>query len=201
LISPSASVSSQAVVSESAKVWDLAQVREHASLGDRVIVGRGAYIGIGVTVGAESKIQNYVLVYEPAEIGKGVFLGPGAILTNDRLPRAVTPDLNQKVHSDWHPVGVKIGDGASIGAGAICVAPIRIGKWAMVAAGSVVVRDVQDFSLVAGNPARQIGWVGRSGERLQLQDEESLLWLCPRTGEIYLETGGVGLVLQEDSEA
>lgn len=181
---------------ESAKVWDLAQVREHAKLGERVVVGRGAYIGVGVFVAAESKIQNYALIYEPAEIGSGVFIGPGAILTNDRVPRAVTPDLQQKQSSNWIPVGVKVGDGASIGAGAVCVAPITIGRWAMIAAGSVVIKDVADFVLVAGNPARQIGWVGRSGERLAQIDDETRRWVCPRTKETYFETDEGDLIFE-----
>ena len=194
MISPSATVSPKAVVPDSAKVWDLAQVREHATLGERVIVGRGAYIGLGVMVGAESKIQNYALVYEPAEIGTGVFVGPGAILTNDRLPRAVTPDMEQKAPSDWNPVGVKVLDGASIGAAAVCVAPVTIGCWAMVAAGSVVIRDVLDHALVVGNPARQVGWVGRAGVRLDADPVTPGLFRCPSTGESY-EESGAGLVL------
>lgn len=196
MISTSATVSPDAVVPDSAKVWDLAQVREGATLGERTIVGRGAYVGIGVTVGAESKIQNYALVYEPAEIGNGVFIGPGAILTNDRFPRAVTPDLDQKASSDWNPVGVKVLDGASIGAAAVCVAPVTIGRWAMVAAGSVVIRDVSDHALVAGNPARQIGWVSRAGIRLHADSVSPSRFHCPSTGESYEETGD-GLVLVE----
>ena len=196
MISPSATVSPEAVVPGSAKVWDLAQVRERAELGERVIVGRGAYVGIGVVVGAESKIQNYALVYEPAEIGKGVFVGPGTILTNDRLPRAVTPDIEQKASSDWDPVGVKVLDGASIGAGAVCVAPVTIGRWAMVAAGSVVIRDVLDHALVVGNPARQIGWVGRAGVRLVADLDLPGQFRCSATNETYEETDS-GLVLVE----
>lgn len=196
MISTSATVSPEAVVPDSAKVWDLAQVREHATLGEGVIVGRGAYVGIGVSVGAEAKIQNYALVYEPAEIGNGVFVGPGAILTNDRLPRAVTPDMAQKASSDWNPVGVRVLDGASIGAAAVCVAPVTIGRWAMVAAGSVVIRDVSDHALVAGNPARQIGWVSRAGTRLNVDSVSPICFRCPSTGELYKESGD-GLVLVE----
>lgn len=196
MISPSATVSPEAVVPDSAKVWDLAQVREHATLGERVIVGRGAYVGLGVIVGSESKIQNYALIYEPAEIGKGVFVGPGVILTNDRFPRAVTSAMQQKASSDWNPVGVKVLDGASVGAGAVCVAPVTIGRWAMVAAGSVVIRDVLDHALVAGNPARQVGWVGRAGVRLDADPVSPSLFTCPSTGELY-EEAGAGLVLLE----
>lgn len=194
MISPSASVSPEAVVSVSAHIWDLAQVRERAALGERVSVGRGAYVGVGVVVGAESKIQNYALLYEPAELGDGVFIGPGVILTNDRFPRAVTPEMQQKTASDWNPVGVTIRDGASIGAGAVLVAPVTIGSWAMVAAGSVVIRDIVDYALVVGNPARQIGWVGRAGVRLNRDPTSPGLFRCSSTGESYEETES-GLVL------
>lgn len=172
----------------------MSQVREHAELGANVVIGRGAYIGAGVSVGANSKIQNGAQVFEPAEIGRGVFIGPCAILTNDRFPRAVSPSMKQKTARDWESVGVRVLDGASIGAGAICVAPITIGKWAVVAAGSVVIHDVPDHALVVGNPARQIGWVGRAGVRLGHTSRSPVVLRCPSTGETYEETAS-GLVL------
>jgi acetyltransferase-like isoleucine patch superfamily enzyme len=189
-------VSPGAQLSPTAKVWDHASVREHAILGERVIVGTGAYIGVGVRVGDDSKIQNGAQVYEPAEIHRGVFIGPGVILTNDRFPRAVTPSMMQKTADDWVSVGVKVLDGASIGAGAICVAPVTIGRWSMVAAGSVVIRDVLDHALVVGNPARQIGWVSRAGVRLDADPVLPGHFRCSATNETYEETGS-GLVLIE----
>ena len=165
-ISDDAQVAGDASIGDGTQVWNLVQIRERARLGTECLIGRGAYIGIGVRVGDRCKIQNNALVYDPAVIGDGVFIGPGAILTNDRLPRAISPSGELKQADDWDPVGVTIETGASIGAGAVCVAPVRIGAWAMVAAGSVVVRDVPDHALVAGNPARQIGWVGRDGQRM-----------------------------------
>ena len=165
-ISDDAQVAGDASIGDGTQVWNLVQIRERARIGAECIIGRGAYIGIGVRVGDHCKIQNNALVYDPAVIGDGVFIGPGAILTNDRLPRAISPSGELKQADDWDPVGVTIETGASIGAGAVCVAPVRIGAWAMVAAGSVVVRDVPDHALVAGNPARQIGWVGRDGQRM-----------------------------------
>ncbi len=181
-------VADGAVIPESARVWQLAQVREGAILGENVIVGRGAYIGSGVRIGANSKIQNQALVYEPADLAAGVFIGPAAVLTNDRLPRAVNPDLSQKVADEWDLVGVSIGEGASIGARAVCVAPVTIGPWAMVAAGAVVTSDVPAYALVAGVPARQIGWVGRAGARLKRDVYERSRFTCTVTGGIYRET-------------
>jgi UDP-2-acetamido-3-amino-2,3-dideoxy-glucuronate N-acetyltransferase len=174
-----------ATIAASAKVWDDAQVRENAVIGDDAIIGRGAYIGIGVHVGRACKIQNHALVYEPARLADGVFIGPNVVLTNDRFPRAVTPTGALKSASDWIPVGVVVNAGASIGAHSVCIAPVTIGAWAVVGAGSVVTRDVAPFALVHGNPARRIGWVGRSGHRLVIDSHDPELWQCPATGSTY----------------
>ena len=180
-------IAGDAFLGAGTQVWNLVQVRERARIGAECVIGRGAYIGPGVSVGDRCKIQNNALVYDPAVIGDGVFIGPGAILTNDRLPRAITPSGNLKRADDWDAVGVTVATGASIGAGAVCVAPVRIGAWAMVAAGSVVVRDVPDHALVAGNPARQIGWVGRDGRRMTVDGE---VLVDESTGARFVETAG-----------
>lgn len=187
-IHQSADVSASAHVGDDAKIWHLAQIREDAQIGENVIVGRGAYVGSGVRVGSNSKIQNYALVYEPAVLGDGVFIGPAAVLTNDTFPRAINADLTAKTGADWVPVGVTVQTGASIGARAVCVAPVNIGCWSMVAAGAVVTRDTLDYSLVAGVPATRIGWVGKSGQRL-IAGEEGV-WNDPATGELYEESCG-----------
>lgn len=192
-IQPSADVSPDAVIGEGSSVWHLAQVREHAVLGENCIVGRGAYVGTGVKMGNNCKLQNYALVYEPAVLEDGVFVGPAAVFTNDYFPRAVDPDGNLKRGDDWEPVGVTCKEGSSIGARAVCIAPVTIGRWAMVAAGAVVTKDVPDFALVAGVPARRIRWVGRAGVPLEAGATEGL-WVCPQTGEQYLEQDNNTLV-------
>ncbi len=185
----SADVSPEATVGEDSSVWHLAQVREKAVLGRGCVVGRGAYIGTGVHLGDHCKVQNYALVYEPAELGDGVFVGPAAVLTNDTFPRAINPDGTLKSADDWVSVGVTVGRGASIGARAVCVAPVRIGAWATVAAGAVVTRDVPAHALVVGVPARQVGWVGRAGHPLE-QTTVPGQWRCPTTGDLYRENSG-----------
>ncbi|GHD30731.1 acyltransferase [Streptomyces galbus] len=187
-VQPSAQVDESAEIGSGSSVWDLAQIRENARLGEGCVIGRGAYVGSGVRMGDNCKLQNYALVYEPAELGDGVFIGPAVVLTNDHNPRSVDPEGKQKRGGDWEAVGVKIGDGASIGARSVCVAPITIGRWAMVAAGAVVTRDVPDFALVVGVPARRIGWVGHEGVRLVERAGEAGVWECPKSGRRYRET-------------
>jgi len=182
-VTASADVAPDAVIGAGTSIWHLAQIREGAVLGSDCVIGRGAYIGTGVHLGDNCKIQNHALVYEPARLGNGVFIGPAAVLTNDTYPRAITPDGTLKSADDWHPVGVTIDEGAAIGARAVCVAPITIGRWAMIAAGAVVTRDVPPHALMVGVPARQIGWVSRSGHRLEDAGDGSLV--CPDSGETY----------------
>lgn len=188
-IEASADVASNAKIGDGSSIWHLAQVREHAQLGANCVIGRGAYVGTGVTLGDNCKVQNYALVYEPAVLEDGVFIGPAVVLTNDTYPRAINPDGSQKSASDWDSVGVTIRRGAAIGARAVCIAPVTIGAWAMVAAGAVVNKDVPDFALMVGVPARQIGWVGRTGHRLQQKQDGA--WVCPDTGEYFEERAGV----------
>lgn len=178
-----ADVDESAVIGAGTTVWHLAQVREQARLGRECIVGRGAYIGPGVIIGDRVKLQNYALVYEPARLEDGVFIGPAAVLTNDLHPRSVDVTGTLKGPQDWQAAGVIVREGASIGARAVVLAGRVIGRWALVAAGAVVTRDVPDFALVAGVPARQAGWVGRAGE--PLEEAGPGRWRCPRTGEIY----------------
>lgn len=180
-----ADVAANATVPSSARVWHYAQVREEASLGENCIIGRGAYIGSGVALGDNCKVQNYALVYEPATLANGVFVGPAVVFTNDHFPRSINPDGSLKSGADWHPVGVTVLEGASIGAKSVCVAPLTIGAWALVGAGSTVIKDVPDFALVVGNPARRVAWVGRAGHPLTRSDDGT--WVCPITDERYRE--------------
>lgn len=189
----SADVSPEAKVGSGSSVWHLAQVREGADIGKNCVIGRGAYIGTDVKLGDNCKIQNYALVYEPAELGHGVFIGPAVVLTNDHNPRAINPDGTVKSADDWEPVGVTIKEGAAIGARAVCVAPVTIGAWATVAAGAVVTRDVPDFALVVGVPARRVGWVGKSGHRLAPITDQPGYYVCPASGGKYFEASDTEL--------
>ncbi|MFF0832558.1 MULTISPECIES: acyltransferase [unclassified Streptomyces] len=186
-VKPTAQVDESAELGDGTTVWELAQIREKARLGSGCVIGRGAYVGTGVRIGDNVKLQNYALVYEPAELGDGVFVGPAVVLTNDHYPRSVDPEGKLKRGGDWEAVGVKVAEGASLGARSVCVAPVRVGRWALVAAGAVVTRDVPDFALVAGVPARRVGWVGRAGVKLVERQGEPGVWECPQTGARYAE--------------
>lgn len=147
-------------------IWQRAQVRHGAKLGEDCVVGRDAFVDEGVLIGDRVKIQNGALIYHGVTVGDGVFIGPGAILTNDRYPRAITPDGDLASSDDWTVTRTHIATGSSIGAGAVIVAGSDVGEFATVAAGAVVTRPVAPHALVAGNPARQIGWVCRCGHRV-----------------------------------
>jgi UDP-2-acetamido-3-amino-2,3-dideoxy-glucuronate N-acetyltransferase len=182
-VSRTAQVDPTAELGDGTVVWELAQIREGARLGTGCVVGRGVYIGADVRLGNNVKLQNFALLYEPAELGDGVFVGPAVVLTNDKYPRSVDIEGQLKRGRDWEAVGVNVAEGASLGARSVCVAPVQIGQWAMVAAGAVVTHDVPDFALVAGVPAKRIGWVGKAGVRLI--EREPGVWSCPATGQLY----------------
>ncbi|WP_372594180.1 acyltransferase [Actinotalea sp.] len=188
VVAATADVDERATLGHGTRVWHLAQIREEAVVGSGCIIGRGAYVGPGVRLGAHCKVQNYALLYEPAVLEDGVFIGPAVVFTNDYYPRAVNPDGSLKSGDDWHAIGVTVREGASIGARSVCIAPVTIGRWALVAAGSVVTKDVPDFALVAGVPATRRGWVGRAGA--PLVEDEPGRWRCETTGELFREESG-----------
>jgi acetyltransferase-like isoleucine patch superfamily enzyme len=188
----SAEVEPGARIGPGSTVWQLAHVRAGASVGAGCTLGRGVFVDADVVLGDRVKVQNYALLYTPARIEDGVFVGPAVVLTNDTHPRAVHPDGTIKTAEDWHAVGVTLRAGCAIGARSVLLPGVTVGRWAMVAAGSVVTRDVPDHALVAGVPARQRGWVGRSGRTLEPAGEGR--FRCSETGEEYVE-GVAGMTL------
>jgi acetyltransferase-like isoleucine patch superfamily enzyme len=189
-VHPTAEVSGDASIGEGASIWHHAQVRERATVGPGCIIGKGVYIGAGVSLGANCKVQNYSCVYEGNTLEDGVFVGPEVVFTNDRYPRAINPDGSLKAASDWELQGSVARFGAAIGSRSVILPGLTIGRWALIAAGSVVTRDVPDHALVAGNPARQRGWACICARPLS----EALT--CPECGRRYQRTAS-GLVTLE----
>ena len=165
-IHASADIEVDASVGPRTSIWQRAQIRSGARIGADCIVGRDAFIDGGVTIGDRTKIQNAALIYNGVTIADGVFIGPGAILTNDRYPRAITAEGDLARADDWELSPITVAHGASIGAGAIVVAGCDVGTFATVGAGAVVTRSVPGHALVAGSPAKRIGWVCACGARL-----------------------------------
>jgi acetyltransferase-like isoleucine patch superfamily enzyme len=182
-IGKNSEVHKSARIGKSVTIWSYVQIREDVEIGDNTIIGSYVYIDSKVRIGKNCKIQNRALLYEPAEIAEGVFIGPGVVLTNDNYPRAINPDGTIKSGIDWEKEGVIISKGASVGAGAICVAPVKIGEWALVGAGAVVTKDVPSFAVVVGNPARIVGWVGDEGYPLIEVSKD--LFQCPKSFDKY----------------
>lgn len=166
-IHPTADLESDVTVGPRTGIWHGAQVRTGARIGAECVIGRGAFIDEGVTLGNRVKIQNLALVYHGVTVEDGVFIGPNAILTNDRYPRAITATGELARADDWVVSPITLRTGCSIGAGAVVVAGTDIGRFATVGSGSVVTRSVPDHALVAGSPARRLGWVCACGRRLQ----------------------------------
>jgi UDP-2-acetamido-3-amino-2,3-dideoxy-glucuronate N-acetyltransferase len=175
-IHASAEVEADVDVGAGTTIRDRAQVRAGAKIGADSLVGRDAYVDAGVSVGKGVQIHDGALLYRGVTVEDSVFIGPGAILTNDRFPR--TPAATRGVPGarrgagdataggDQTPSLVVVRHGSSIGAGAVIVAPAEIGTFATVGAGAVVTRDVPGHALVAGSPARRVGWVCACGHRL-----------------------------------
>lgn len=178
-IHPTADVSPRAIIGAGTRVWHQAQIRERATLGDNCIVGKGAYIDFDVSIGSNVKIQNGVYVYHGASLQDGVFLGPGVIITNDKLPRAINPDGSLKSDADWQISHTLIQCGASVGAGAVVLPGVTIGEFAMIGAGSVVAHDVPNHGLAYGNPARPHGYVCHCGQLLETIKDQKNTWRCP----------------------
>lgn len=164
-VHPSADVEPGAVVGVGTVVWAQSQIRAGAIVGRNCVIGRNVFVDRDVTIGDRCKVQNNASLHEGVVLHNGVFVGPAVVFTNDRLPRAITAAGDLKTTADWELGRTVVRHGAAIGAGALVVTGITIGRWAMVGAGSVVTRDVPDHALVVGNPARLIGYVSATGVR------------------------------------
>lgn len=192
MIHPTADVSPYATIGDGTVVWHRAQILADARVGDECIVGSGVYIDRGVVVGSRVKIQTGAQLYRGSVIEDGAFVGPLVCLSNDKHPRAITPDGRLKRDADWDQGTILVRYGASLGAGSILLPNVTIGRFAMVAAGAVVVETVPDHGLVVGTPARHVGYVCACGRALK-PGQRPLVWQCPECGVDYLKLADNGL--------
>jgi len=181
VIHPTAEVEVGAIVGEGTRIWHYCHVRTGAKIGEGCSLGYGVYVDAGVVIGERCKLQNRVSVYHGVTLEDGVFVGPHVTFTNDKHPRAIAPDGAALTDADWQALSTRVQEGASIGAGAVILPGITLGRWAMIAAGAVVSRDVPDHGLVSGNPARLTGYVCSCGRTLLQRAETLYCAHCDRT--------------------
>jgi UDP-2-acetamido-3-amino-2,3-dideoxy-glucuronate N-acetyltransferase len=198
MIHPTADVSPEARIGRGTRIWHEAQVCAGAVVGADCNIGKGVYIGPGVVVGQRVKIQNRASLYPELTVDDGVFIGPHVVFTNDRYPRSITPEGRLLTDADWEPGVTLVRHGASIGAGAVIICGLTIGRWALVGAGALVTHDVPDHGLVMGVPARLVGYVCECARRLEPEGEPGLArrtggpagriggrWRCPACGRSF----------------
>lgn len=186
-IHPTADVSDQAIIGEGTSIWHECQVRERAHIGTGCNLGKSVYVDFDVQIGDNCKIQNRSSIYHGTTLADGVFVGPHVIFTNDKRPRAINPDGSIKSDDDWEIGPIHVKRGASLGAGSIILPGVNIGEFALVGSGAVVTRDVPDYGIVVGNPARLVGHACACGTKLDVVESEHK---CPACGRIYLEENG-----------
>ena len=177
-IHPSAIVDPGAQLGEDCRVWHVAHISSGARIGSRCSLGQNVFVGNDVRIGDNVRIQNNVSVYDAVTLEDDVFCGPSMVFTNVYNPRAA---VSRK--AEYRPTLVK--RGATLGANSTIVCGVTVGRYAFVGAGAVVNRDVPDHALMVGVPARQIGWMSRHGERLELPLNGDANAVCPATGKRY----------------
>ena len=190
-IHESAYVDAGASVGEGTAVWHFSHVQSGARIGRDCSLGQNVNVGSGVVVGDRAKVQNNVSIYTGTTVEDDVFLGPSCVLTNVTNPRS---EVARKTL--YEPTLLR--RGATVGANATVVCGVTLGRYSFVAAGAVVTRDVPDYALVAGTPARRVGWMSRHGHRLSFTDGVAT---CPESGLRYALAGDSvrGLDLDEDA--
>jgi acetyltransferase-like isoleucine patch superfamily enzyme len=179
-IHSSSLVSDKAEIGDGTQIWLFCQVRENVRIGKGCIFGKGVYVDTDVTIGDNVKVQNNASIYTGVTIEDGVFVGPHVCFTNDKVPRAVNPDMSLKGLSDWHITPTLVKAGAALGANSTIICGVTVGRWAMVASGAVVTKDVPDHALVVGNPARFVAWVCACGQRVEIEGSSGTC-RCGRT--------------------
>jgi UDP-2-acetamido-3-amino-2,3-dideoxy-glucuronate N-acetyltransferase len=182
-VHPSAIVDAGAQIGEGSRVWHFAHVCAGARIGEGVSLGQNVFVGNCVVIGDRCKVQNNVSIYDNVTLEAGVFCGPSMVFTNVHNPRAL---IERK--AEYRDTLVR--RGATLGANCTIVCGVTVGEFAFIAAGAVITKDVSDFSLMVGVPARRVGWMSAYGERLDLPDNGNGQCVCPHTGDAYVLQDG-----------
>ena len=196
-VHPTAIVENDVQIGEGTTIWDNVHIRHSSKLGAQCIVGEKGYIAPGVIIGNRVKINAFVYICSAVTVEDGVMLSAGTIFTNDRYPRATTPDLKQLRGSepDEHTLPTLIREGATIGAGCLVGCDLTVGRFAMVGMGSIVTKSIPDFTLVVGAPARPIGYVCRCGASLRHSEQGAAMsdgkYACSACARKYAVKSGV----------
>ncbi|MCK4233270.1 N-acetyltransferase [candidate division WOR-3 bacterium] len=172
---PTAVIDKGAKIGNHSKIWHFTHIREGAKIGENCVIGQNCYIASRTVIGNGVKVENNVSLFDLVTLKDNVFVGPSAVFINDINPRAPYPKEGK-----WIPTLVK--EGATIGANATILCGITIGKWAFVACGTVVTKDVKNYSIVKGNPGKHSGWICECGEKLFLKKKKTE---CQKCGRIY----------------
>ena len=178
-VHPSSYVDDGVEIGAGTKIWHFSHVQSNAQIGEGCSLGQNVNVGSNVKIGNKVKIQNNVSIYEGVELEDYVFCGPSMVFTNVKDPRSKYPQRGTE-----HYLKTKVCEGASIGANATIVCGVRIGRHAIVAAGAVITKDVPDYALMLGVPAKQAGWACECGERLP-DPKEGQMVTCPRCSLSY----------------
>lgn len=188
-IHPSSEIEDDVEIGAGTRVWAMCQIRRGARIGADCVIGRNVFIDAGVTIGNRCKIQNNALLYAGVSLADGVFVGPAVCFTNDKLPRAIRPDGGLKHANDWTLGQIRVLEGASIGAQSVIVTGVTLGRFCLIGSGSVVTRDIGDFTLAVGQPARVIGYVCRCAGRLSIAkpttSQTTQDYICSECGRGY----------------
>jgi len=189
---PTACIDEGAVIGQGTKIWHFSHVMPGAVIGERCTLGQNVFVANGVRIGNNVKIQNNVSVYEGVILEDDVFCGPSMVFTNVRTPRSAFPR-----NTSAHYFRTLVKRGATIGANATIVCGVTIGEYAFVAAGAVVTNDVAPYAIVAGIPARLIGWACECGVRLTFANDHATCSECKRQ---YRKVGEAGIARVDDGE-
>lgn len=177
MIDKTAQVSKLAKIGRNVKIWGLTRIREGVEIGDNSTIGGSVYIDHDVKIGSNVKIEDCALIYFGVTVEDDVFIGPAACFTNDKYPRAIK-NGKLKADRDWQVSKTLVERGASIGAGCVITPGVRIGKYALLGAGSVVTKSIPNFGLAWGSPAKLQGFVCPNGHPLKK-------FFCPQCGKTY----------------